>query len=141
MDNLSVNCLACHSEVLHAPLYLLNDLLLLIGCEIVLEVEKLTLLFDGFVSDFGSNRCSGKFEQGLDVQIVGCVEEIEESFIIDINKLGIPGADLIGDVGRSEGFLNLGPIVVQQVPAEQKHFIQNGLLNLNGDRLLTTIFD
>ena len=53
------------------PLVLATNLLLLLGGEIVLDVEGLADLVGGLALDHVGNRLAADVEEGLDVEVVG----------------------------------------------------------------------
>lgn len=65
------------SERLLSPLVLFHDLCFLLWREIVLDVEKLSDLGDGPVLDQARDLGAGELQQGLDIKIVGCEDQLE----------------------------------------------------------------
>jgi len=59
-----------HSSIL-GPLVLAADLLLLLGGEVVLDVEGLADLVGGLALDHVGDRLAADVEEGLDIEVVG----------------------------------------------------------------------
>lgn len=53
------------------PLVLTADLVLLLRCEVVLDVERLSDLVRGLALDHVRNRLAADVEEGLNVEVVG----------------------------------------------------------------------
>lgn len=72
----------CWSNLLLSPLVLAADLVLLLGSEIILDVEGLADLLRGLALDHVSDGLAADVKEGLDIQVVGslgavsiCVEK------------------------------------------------------------------
>lgn len=78
-----------------APLVLLANLLFLLGSEVVLDVEGLANLLRGLALDHVGNSLAGDVKEGLDVEVVGSKNELEESGLVDLDELLIPGDDIV----------------------------------------------
>ena len=124
------------SERLFSPLVLFHDLLLLLGGEVVLDVEELANLLDGLVLDHAGDLGAGQLKQGLDVEVVGGHDELEEHLLLHVNVVCVPGVDDGGHVGVSEWFLDLGDGVVLDVSAELNNLFEDGALHVGEGDLL-----
>jgi hypothetical protein len=80
----------------HAPLVLLADLLLLLGGEVVLDVEGLPDVLGRLALDHVGHGLAGKIEEGLDVEVVSGEDELEEGGLVDLAELLVPRDDVVG---------------------------------------------
>jgi hypothetical protein len=80
----------------HAPLVLLADLLLLLGGEVVLNVEGLPDVLGRLTLDHVGHGLAGKIEEGLNVEVVGGEDELEEGGLVDLAELLVPRDDVVG---------------------------------------------
>jgi len=78
-----------------APLVLLTNLLLLLRCEVVLDVEGLPDLFWGLALDHVGHGLAGEVKEGLDVEIVGRENELEEGRLVNIAELLVPRINIV----------------------------------------------
>jgi hypothetical protein len=65
-------------------------LLLFFGSEVVFDVEELSDFLDGFVLDQRGDFSAGKLEEGLDVEVVGGHDELEENFLLQVDVVCVP---------------------------------------------------
>jgi len=64
--------------------------LLFFGSEVVFDVEELSDFLDGFVLDQRGDFSAGKLEEGLDVEVVGGHDELEENFLLQVDVVCVP---------------------------------------------------
>lgn len=84
-----------HLAVL-GPLVLAADLLLLLGGEVVLDVERLADLVGGLALDHVGDGLAADVQESLDVEVVGGEDDLEEHLLVDLHELLVP----LVDVGR-----------------------------------------
>ena len=72
--------------LLKSPLVLPADLGLLLGCEVILDVESLPDLLGSLSLDHVGNSLASKVEQSLDVEVVCSEDEVEESGLVDFDE-------------------------------------------------------
>ena len=114
-----------------------HELLLFFGGEVVLDVEELADLGGALVLDQRGDLGVGEFEQRLDVQELGGLDEFEELLLLHVDVVGVPGANQRGHVIALERLLDLGRRVVLEVGAELDHLFHDGLPHVGeGDLLL-----
>ena len=63
------------------------------GSEIIFDVEVLADFDDGLVLDLGGDLSAGELEKWLDVQVVGCHDEFEEFFLLEVDIISVPLVD------------------------------------------------
>jgi len=78
------------------PFVLATDLILLLGSEVVLDVEGLADLLWGLALDHVRDSLAADIEKLLDVEVVGSEDNFEEHFLVDSHEFLVP----ILDVGR-----------------------------------------
>ena len=95
----------------------MSDLLLdpcfLNGGEITLEPEELSDLEVVVAVDESGNLCRAERNEGFAVEVVGCEDDLEQSFIVT-EAVDVPGEELSGELGQihaSEGFVDLDRLV------------------------------
>ncbi len=118
------------------PLVLFYSLLLLLGGEVVLDVEELANLLDGLVLDHAGDLGAGKLKQRLDIEVVGGHDELEEHLLLHVNVVCVPGVDDGGHVGVAEWLLDLGDGVVLDVSAKLNNLFEYGALDIGEGDLL-----
>ena len=101
-----------YSEGFLSPLVLLHDLCLFLWGEIVLDVEELADLWDGAVLYQTGNLGAGKLEERLDIEVVGCQDELEKDLLVQVHELGVPGGGDVAQVVGSQRLLDLGGGIV-----------------------------
>ena len=118
------------SEWFLSPLVLFHNFGIFLGSKIILDVEELSDFRNAAVPDEGGNLSARELEQGLDIQVVGCNNELEEDFLIEVHKFRVPGRGHITQVVGTERLLNLGRRVVLDVSAEVDDLLKNVLLDV-----------
>ena len=78
------NRTASDSLLLLAPLVLLPHLLLLLGSEVVPDVEGLADLLGRLALDHVGHRLAGDVQESLDVQVVGCQDQLKEGALVNL---------------------------------------------------------
>ncbi len=78
-----------------APLVLLAHLLFLLGSEVILDVEGLANLLRSLALDHVGNGLASDVKQGLDVEVVGSQNELEQSGLVNLHELLVPGDDVV----------------------------------------------
>lgn len=107
---ISEGFLRCLSSLLLSPFVLTTDLVLLLGGEVVLDVECLANLLRRLALDHVRNGLATNIEKSLDIEVVGslkCVKSVcalnvlltyqndfEKHLLIDLHELLIPLLDL-----------------------------------------------
>lgn len=133
------------------PLVLATDLLLLLGSEIVLDVESLSNLLGALSLDHVGNGLASNIKKRLDIQVVGslstiCVrfilraggasfgtyqDDLEEHLLVDLHELLIP----LLDIGRPLARVRLVVVgsrrVALVVLAPLDDLLQNGFVDLD----------
>lgn len=79
-----------------SPFVLLLDLCLLLGSEIVDDVEELPDLLGSLALDHVSDGLASNIEEGLDVEVVGSEDDLEEHLLVYGDELLVPFADIGG---------------------------------------------
>ena len=131
------------SERLFGPLVLLHDLGLLLGAEVVLDLEELADLLDGLALDERGDLRARKLQQGLNIEVVGGHDDLEEHLLVDIHVLGGPRVHNLREVVRAEGLLNLGGSLLTELIAEDLNLLHDGLGDLGDGNVVVgaTVFD
>merc|ERR1719414_2092538 len=73
-----------------APAVLLAHLRLLLGGEVVDDVELLADLLGVLALDHGRHLGAGEVEKALDVEVIGCQNQLEEHLLLYVDVLGVP---------------------------------------------------
>lgn len=98
-------------HLLLSPLILTTDLILLLRCKVVLNVERLANLLGWLTLDHVGNSLAANIEQGLDVKVVGGLVSVSEGiltnsifptyqnnlkkhFLVNLHELLIPLLDI-----------------------------------------------
>lgn len=84
-----------HLAVL-SPLVLAADLLLLLWCEVIRDVECLANLLWGFALDHVGDSLAADVQESLDVKVVGGKDDLEKHLLVNLHELLVP----LLDVGR-----------------------------------------
>ncbi len=88
LKELNERILRCRLAVL-GPLVLATDLILLLGREIVLDVERLADLLRGLALDHICNSLASDIEERLDIKVVGSLDRL----LADIRRMwGMKGS-------------------------------------------------
>jgi hypothetical protein len=72
------------------PLVLATDLVLLLGSEVVLNVEGLTDLLRRLALDHVRDGLAADVKKSLDVHVVGREDDLEEHLLVDLHELLVP---------------------------------------------------
>jgi len=117
------------------PFVLTADLILLLGGEVVLDVEGLTDLLRRLALDHVRDSLAADVEERLNVQVVGSQDNLEQHLLVNLHKLLVPLIDVGGlaaivvVIGSS-----LGVILVVLAPLND--LLEDGLVNVrNGNSL------
>ena len=78
-------------DLLLGPLVLPTNLVLLLGSEVVLDIEGLADFFGGFALDHVGDGLAADVEQGFDVEVVGCLEVYRDLISSRGAKSGVGG--------------------------------------------------
>ena len=63
---------------------LLLDLLLLLRGEVVLDIERLPDLLRRLPLNHVGHRLAGDVQESLDVQVIGCQDQLEEGALVNL---------------------------------------------------------
>jgi hypothetical protein len=110
---------AQHLAVL-SPLVLAADLVLLLGGEVVLDVEGLANLLGRLALDHVGDSLAADVEEGLDVHVVCCENDLEQHLLVDLHELLIPLLN-VGGLLAGVGIVVLGRrgvVLVLRAPLE-----------------------
>ena len=106
-----------------------TNLLLFGEREVVLDVERLSNLFGCLALDHVGDGLACDVQQALDVQVVGGQDELEQSALVDLEELHVPGGYVVGDLlavlvvlGRRR--------VIAMVCAPREHLLQYGRVHV-----------
>jgi len=77
-----------------SPLVLAANLLLLLGGEVVSNVECLSDLLWGFALDHVCDSLTANVKQRLDVEVVGGEDDFEKHFLVNLHELLVPLLDI-----------------------------------------------
>mmetsp|Transcript_102045 Transcript_102045/g.329173 ORF Transcript_102045/g.329173 Transcript_102045/m.329173 type:complete len:200 (-) Transcript_102045:39-638(-) len=96
------------------PAILLAHLSLLLGREVVDDVELLADLLGVLPLDHRRDLRAREIQQALDIQVIGCQDQLKEHLLLDVDVLGVPlGDSTLDEVGALERLLNfLGRVVL-----------------------------
>ena len=112
------------SEALLGPLVLFHDLSLFLGSEIVLDIEELADLRDGAVLDQRGDLSAGELQEGLDIEVVGGQDKLEQDLLVEVHELGIPGGGHIVQVVGAQGLLDLRWRVISIIKGKLRWMLQ-----------------
>ena len=131
------------SERLFGPSVLFHDLGLLLGGEIVLDVEELTNFLNALALDEGGDLRTRKLKKRLDIQVVSSHYDLEEHFLVDVDKISVPLIDNLRHVRGAERFLDLRRCVLSHVLTENDDLLHDGLVDLGDWNLVigATVLD
>ena len=118
------------SEGLLGPAVLLHDALFLLGREVVLDVEVLADFGDALALDLRSDLGARELEQGLNVEVVGSHNDLEELLSLDVHVVSVPGLNDLGEVRGAQRLLDLGWRVLGHALHEHEHLLHHGLVEL-----------
>jgi len=110
-----------------SPLVLATNLVLLLGCEVVLDVERLADLLGRLALDHVGDGLAADVQQRLDVHVVCGEDDLEEHLLVDLHELLVPVLDVGGLLARV-GIVVLGwGRVVLVVVAPVEDLLKDGL--------------
>merc|ERR1712039_152346 len=90
------------------PAVLLPDLGLLLGSEIIHDIELLADLLRVLALNHGGHLCTREVQQALDVEVVRSEDEFKENFLLNVAVLRVPLRDTtLQQVGALQGLLDL----------------------------------
>jgi hypothetical protein len=116
--------------LLLSPLIFTTDLVLLLRCEVIGNIEGLADLFWRLALDHVCDSLAPNIEKSLDVKIVGSKNDLEQHFLVDLHKLLVPFIDvrcLLARVGIV--FVGLGRITtVMFAPLDD--LLEDGFVDL-----------
>jgi hypothetical protein len=131
------------------PLVLATDLLLLLGGEVVLDVESLTDLIGRLALDHVRDGLAADIEESLDVEVVGGLQivsvyslqnaeegkmtyedDLEEHLLVDLHELLVPLVDVGRLLARVRVVVLGGGRVVLVVLAPLDNLLHNSLVDL-----------
>merc|ERR1711862_199418 len=78
-----------------SPLVLLPHLFLLAWCKIVLNTEGFSDLLGGLAFDHVGHGLARYIQQTLDIQIISSEDELEQSALVYLQEVSVPGGDII----------------------------------------------
>jgi len=102
------------------PLVLAADLVLLLGSEVVLDVERLADLLGRLSLDHVGDSLAADVEKSLDVHVVGGKDDLEEHLLVDLHELLVPLLN-VGGLLAGVGVVVLGGrrvVLVLRAPLE-----------------------
>jgi hypothetical protein len=112
------------------PLVLAADLVLLLRCEVVLDVECLADLVGGLALDHIGNGLAADVEQSLDIEVVGGKDDLEEHLLVYLHKLLVPLVN-VGRLLARVGVVILGSRrVLAVLLAPLEHLLHDGFVDL-----------
>lgn len=137
-------------HLLLCPLVFPSNLIFFFGCEVVLDIERLSDLFGRLALDHVGNRLTPNVEQSLDVKIVcglnfsqqllaftvvsAYQNDLEQHFLIDLHELLIPLLNLCSLLARVGIVLIGGGRVMLVMMAPFNDFLQDGSIDVgNGN--------
>ena len=113
-----------------SPLVLAADLILLLWCEVVLDVEGLADLLWRLALDHVRDCLAANIEQRLDVHVVCGEDDLEQHLLVHLHELLVPVLD-VGGLLAGIGVIVLGwGGVVLVVLAPLENLAKNGLGDL-----------
>ena len=115
---------------LFSPLILATNLVLLLRCKIIGDVEGLADLFRRLALDHVGNGLATNVKQSLDIEIVGSKDDFKKHFLVDLHEFLVPLIDICRFLtGVRVIFVCLGRVsAVMFTPLED--LLEDGLVNL-----------
>jgi len=113
------------------PLVLRADGLLLLGGQIVVNVERLANLLGGLALHKARYLGTAQFQQRLDVQVVCRANQIKQLLLDHVNEIRIPLFDHFAHVGRLERHLNILRGVVDVILHVHYNLVQDRALDVH----------
>ena len=121
---------AGHRLAVLSPLVLTTNLVLLLGREVVLNVERLTDLLRALALDHVRDGLTADVKEGLDVHVVGREDDLEEHLLVDLHELLVPVFDVGGLLARVGVVIGGRRGVVLVVDAPVDDFLEDVLGDL-----------
>lgn len=119
-----------HCLAVLGPLVLAADLVLLLGSEVVLDVEGFADLLRRLSLDHVCDGLAADVKEGLDVHVVGSEDDLEEHLLVDLHELLVPLLN-VGGLLAGVGIVVLGGSgVVLVLGAPLEHLLENVLGDL-----------
>jgi len=119
-----------------SPLVLAADLLLLLRSEVVLDVERLADLLGGLALDHVGDSLAADVKESLDVEVVGCENDLEEHLLVDLHEFLIPLIDVCGLLAGIGIVIGGRWWVILVLLAPLDDLLQHDLVDIrDGDRL------
>jgi hypothetical protein len=112
------------------PLVLAADLLLLLGGEVVLDVEGLANLLGGLALDHVGDGLAADVKKGLDVHVVGSEDNLKEHLLVDLHELLVPLLNVGGLLAGVGVLVLLGGRVLLVVVAPFENLAQDSFRDL-----------
>lgn len=113
-----------------SPLVLTADLVLLLGGEVVLDVERLADLLGRLALDHVGNSLAAHVEKRLDIHVVRGEDDLEQHLLVDLHELLVPLLN-VGGLLAGIGVVVLGwGGVVLVLGAPLEHLLKNVLGDL-----------
>jgi len=113
------------------PLVLAADLVLLLGSEVVLNVERLADLLGGLALDHVGDSLAADVEESLDIHVVGGEDDLEEHLLVDLHELLVPLFNVGGLLARVGVVVLGGRRVVLVLGAPLEDLLENVLGDLD----------
>jgi hypothetical protein len=124
---------AMHLAVL-SPLILPTDLLLLLRGEVIGDVERLPDLLGGLALDHVRNGLAANVKEGLDVEIVGSENDLEQHLLVDLHEFLVPFLNIGGLLAGIGVIIGSGWGVILVVLAPLNNLLEDRLIDVrNGD--------
>jgi len=116
------------------PLVLTSDLFLLLGGEIVGDVKGLADLLRRLSLDHIGDSLATNIKEGLDIEVVGGKDDLEQHLLVDLHELLIPLID-VGGLLAGVGVIILGRSrVVLVMLAPFDNLLEDSVIDIgNGD--------
>jgi hypothetical protein len=109
-----------------SPLVLTADLVLLLGGEVVLDVEGLANLLGRLALNHVGDGLAADVEERLDVEVVGGQNDLKEHLLVDLHELLVPFLN-VGGLAARVVLVTSGGRIVTVVCAPFKDLCQNVL--------------
>lgn len=114
------------------PLVLATDLVLLLGREVVGDVEGLADLLGRLALDHVGDGLAADVQQGLDVEVVGGEDDLEQHLLVDLHELLVPLLDVGGLLATVGVVVGRCWWVALVVLAPLDDLLQDALVDLDG---------
>lgn len=113
-----------------SPLVFPPDLVLLLGGEIIGDVEGLPDLLWALALDHVRDGLAADVEEGLDVEVVGGEDDLKQHLLVDLHELLVPLLDVGGLLAGVGVVVRRGGGVVLVVLAPFDDLLEDGLVDL-----------